>query len=88
MAPGGHFFATAHTLERYRTAFYEPLVADWSNFGTWTERGAKDASTRATEIWQRRLDMADAPCLDAARTEALDAFIARRTAEGGAPAVS
>jgi trimethylamine---corrinoid protein Co-methyltransferase len=88
VAPGGHFFATAHTLERYRTAFYEPLVADWSNFGTWTERGGQDASTRATEIWQRRLEMTEPPCLDAAQAEVLDAFIARRTAEGGAPAVS
>ncbi|MEM7691119.1 MAG: trimethylamine methyltransferase family protein, partial [Pseudomonadota bacterium] len=25
--PGGHFFATAHTMDRYQTAFYEPLVA-------------------------------------------------------------
>ena len=35
--PGGHFFATQHTMDRYKTAFYEPLIADWSNFGQWTE---------------------------------------------------
>jgi trimethylamine--corrinoid protein Co-methyltransferase len=86
--PGGHFFATAHTMERYRTAFYEPLVADWSNFGTWTERGAKDASARATEIWQRHLESPAPPCLDPARSELLDAFIAHRTTQGGAPPVS
>ena len=38
--PGGHFFGGEHTLQRYRTAFYEPLVSDWSNFGQWTEMGA------------------------------------------------
>ena len=25
VGPGGHFFGTAHTLERYETAFYRPL---------------------------------------------------------------
>jgi len=86
--PGGHFFAAKHTMERYQTAFYEPLVADWSNFGTWTERGAKDASRRATGIWQQILRRPKENYLDAARTEEIDAFIARRTREGGAPPVS
>ncbi len=83
--PGGHFFGCAHTMERYATAFYDPLVADWSSFGTWTERGAKDASTRATAIWQRLLDTAPAFAHDPDSAEALSGFIARRTAEGGAP---
>ena len=26
VGPGGHFFGTAHTLERYETAFYRPLA--------------------------------------------------------------
>jgi trimethylamine--corrinoid protein Co-methyltransferase len=38
--PGGHFFATAHTMARYDAAFYPPLVADLSNPGQWTEAGA------------------------------------------------
>ena len=83
--PGGHFFAAAHTMERYQSAFYEPLVADWSNFGTWTERGAKDASTRATELWQSILETSPPPSFDERRVDALRAFIERRTAEGGAP---
>ncbi|MEM6665777.1 MAG: trimethylamine methyltransferase family protein, partial [Pseudomonadota bacterium] len=80
--PGGHFFAAAHTMERYQSAFYEPLVADWSNFGTWTERGARDADTRAVDIWKSILET---PPLvtDPDRGEALRAFIARRSAEGG-----
>lgn len=84
--PGGHFFACAHTMERYSTAFYEPLVADWSNFGTWSERGAQDATMRATAIWQKIVDEhVPPPSMDANRIDALDAFIARRSAEGGAP---
>jgi trimethylamine--corrinoid protein Co-methyltransferase len=86
--PGGHFFGAAHTMERYQSAFYEPLVADWTNFGTWTERGAVDANHRATGVWQRILAEATGPDLDGDRVEAMRAFIARRSAEGGAPPVS
>ena len=82
--PGGHFFGASHTLERYETEFYEPLVADWSNFGTWTERGSKDASVRATEIWQRVLGEARAPGVDEARLAEALAFAERRKSEGGA----
>jgi trimethylamine---corrinoid protein Co-methyltransferase len=82
--PGGHFFGTAHTLERYRTAFYEPLVADWSNFGTWEENASLDANTRATGIWQGILDDFQPPVRDGDRIEALRGFIERRTQAGGA----
>lgn len=82
--PGGHFFGCGHTMERYATAFYEPLVADWSNFGTWTERGAQDASTRATAIWERIVsEQSFSP--DPERRAALRRFIAKRESEGGAP---
>jgi trimethylamine--corrinoid protein Co-methyltransferase len=72
-------------MERYRTAFYQPLVADWSNHGTWLERGARDTTERANALWKRILAEPPAIRPDAARLEALDAFVARRTAEGGAP---
>jgi len=85
VAPGGHFFATQQTMQRYQTEFYEPLVADWSNFGTWTERGAVDATTRATGIWQRILAEDPGPTVSPDRVAGLQDFIARRSAEGGAP---
>ncbi|MGB1033920.1 MAG: trimethylamine methyltransferase family protein [Primorskyibacter sp.] len=83
--PGGHFFGCAHTMERYETEFYTPLVADWSNFGTWTERGSKDASTRATAMWQQIVAEDKRPAVDPERIDSLNAFIRRRTSEGGAP---
>jgi trimethylamine--corrinoid protein Co-methyltransferase len=83
--PGGHFFAAAHTMSRYRSAFYEPLVADGTNFGQWQEAGSKTAAERATEIWQQRLKDYRQPAFDPARLEAMDEFIARRAAKGGAP---
>lgn len=85
VTPGGHFFATTQTMARYTTEFYAPVVHDYANFGTWTERGAADASTRATAVWKAVLAADRRPDVDSARVEALDAFIEKRTAEGGAP---
>ncbi|MGI9484554.1 MAG: trimethylamine methyltransferase family protein [Geminicoccaceae bacterium] len=82
---GGHFFGAAHTMERYRTAFYAPFVSDWSNFGQWTEAGAKTATVRANGIWKQVLRDFQPPSMDPSRVEELDAFIAKRTEEGGAP---
>jgi trimethylamine--corrinoid protein Co-methyltransferase len=83
--PGGHFFGCEHTMARYQSAFYEPLVSDWSNFGQWTDNGALTATRRANGIWKRILRDFEAPPMDAGRLEALKAFIERRSAEGGAP---
>jgi trimethylamine--corrinoid protein Co-methyltransferase len=85
VAPQGHFFAAPQTMERYTTEFYQPIVHDYANFGTWTERGALDASERATKVWEKIL-ASDAPEMTPPdRLEALRAFIDRRSAEGGAP---
>jgi trimethylamine--corrinoid protein Co-methyltransferase len=82
---GGHFFGAAHTMERYRSAFYAPFVSDWSNFGQWTEAGAKTATERANGIWKQVLQDSEPLAIDPAKAEELDAFIAKRTEEGGAP---
>jgi trimethylamine--corrinoid protein Co-methyltransferase len=75
-------------MERYRSAFYAPLVSDWRNYGSWAEDGAKTATERASTIWQNTLRDYVAPSRDPAIVEALDAFVARRTSEGGAPPVT
>jgi trimethylamine--corrinoid protein Co-methyltransferase len=86
--PGGHFFATEHTMARYRTAFYQPLVADLSNFGNWSANGAKTATERANTLWKRVLEeYRPIERADEIGNE-LDGFIARRMSEGGAEAVS
>jgi trimethylamine--corrinoid protein Co-methyltransferase len=80
---GGHFFGAAHTMARYETAFYRPMLSDWTNYGGWEAAGAKDALTRATEIWQAALAEYQEPELDPAIREELDAYVARRKAEIG-----
>ncbi|KZY48469.1 trimethylamine methyltransferase [Roseovarius sp. HI0049] len=84
VAPSGHFFGCAHTMARYQTQFYQPLVADWSNYGTWEENGSRTASERATGIWKKILHDDVRPPVDEAKVEALHRDIDRRTAKGGA----
>ncbi|MFT5115304.1 MAG: trimethylamine--corrinoid protein Co-methyltransferase [Parasphingorhabdus sp.] len=83
VGPGGHFFGVGHTMERYKTAFYEPFLSDWQNNESWQEAGAKSAPERATEIWQKILAEFEPPELEQSRREALDAYIAIRKEEIG-----
>jgi trimethylamine--corrinoid protein Co-methyltransferase len=83
VGPGGHFFGSAHTLERYETAFYPPLVSDWQNFESWQLSGALTAERRAEAIVTEVLTSFQPPSLDDAIRAELDDFVARRTAEGG-----
>ncbi len=83
VGPGGHFFGTAHTLARYETAFYAPILSDWRNFETWREAGAEDTARRANAIWKKLLAEYQPPPLDPAIDEALKDYVARRKAEGG-----
>ncbi|MEM7209104.1 MAG: trimethylamine methyltransferase family protein [Pseudomonadota bacterium] len=83
--PSGHFFSAPQTMERYNTEFYEPIVHDYANFGTWQERGAQDTTERATAVWKGILEADERPAVDDARVAALREFIQKRTAEGGAP---
>ena len=81
VGPGGHFFGTAHTLERYETAFYRPMISDWRNFETWQADGARTATERANAVWKQLLAEYEPPPLDPAVAAELDAFVARRKGE-------
>ncbi len=81
VGPGGHFFGSAHTLERFETAFYRPILSDWRNYETWADDGARTATERANGIWKQLLAEHEPPPIDDGRREAIGAFVARRKQE-------
>ena len=86
VGPGGHFFGAAHTLERYESAFYDPLLSDWRNFETWEESGSQSATERAHALYKDILARFEPPPLDPSIADELEAFVQRRKEEGGAEA--
>lgn len=78
VGPGGHHFGTAHTLARYRSEFYLPIVSDRQNYEAWRENGAEDAAQRAHRVAQLLLASYEAPALDPAVGEALRDYVERR----------
>jgi trimethylamine--corrinoid protein Co-methyltransferase len=76
--PGGHHFGTSHTLARYETAFYTPMLANRQNFETWQESGGIDISARANTIWKQMLRDYEQPALDPAIEDALVEYVEKR----------
>jgi trimethylamine--corrinoid protein Co-methyltransferase len=79
--PGGHYFGTSHTMERYNSAFYSPVVSDWTNFENWKEAGGLDAAQRANAIWKQAINDYEQPPLDPAILEELEDYVERRKRE-------
>ena len=78
VGPGGHHFGTKHTLERYETAFYTPIISNRQNFESWQESGSIHISTRANTIWKQLLNEYEQPPIDPAIDEALVDYANRR----------
>jgi trimethylamine--corrinoid protein Co-methyltransferase len=76
--PGGHHFGTAHTLARYETAFYSPMLSDRQNFESWQETGSMDIAQRANATWKALLRDYQQPALDPAIDEALVEYVTKR----------
>ncbi len=87
VGPGGHYFGAQHTLERYETAVYQPLLSDWRNFESWEEAGNLSATQRANQLFKQVLVEFEAPTLDPAVADELTAFVEKRREEGGAPSL-
>jgi trimethylamine---corrinoid protein Co-methyltransferase len=85
VGPGGHFFGCEHTQSRYRNAFFSPMISDWRNYETWREAGSPTAYDKANRLYKERLASFTPPPIDDAIKAELDAFVAKRKAEGGAP---
>ncbi len=85
VGPGGHFFGTQHTLDRFRTAFYRPLISDWRNYEAWEEAGKPESKERIVELVGELMATYEEPPMDPAVKEELAEFVERRKAEGGLP---
>jgi trimethylamine--corrinoid protein Co-methyltransferase len=85
VGPGGHFFGARHTLDRYATAFYQPMISDWRNFQQWQASGSPQADRKANALWKQAMAEYVEPALDTAIAEEIEGFIARRISEGGEP---
>jgi trimethylamine--corrinoid protein Co-methyltransferase len=71
-------------MAQYETAFHAPMLSNWDSYPNWVLRGSEEAPQRANRIWKDLLANFETPALDEGIAEAVDAFIARRKAEGGA----
>ena len=80
---GGHFLGCAHTLERFRTCFYRPLLSSTENFERWQRGGGRDATERAAEIFRRTLEEYETPPIDDGVRAELAEYVVRRRAELG-----
>ena len=80
---GGHFLGAMHTMERFRTCFYRPMLSSSENYERWMRNGAKDTATRAGEIYRKKLEEYEQPPLDDAIRQELEEYVVRRRAELG-----
>lgn len=80
---GGHFLGAMHTMERFRTCFYRPLLSSSDNYERWMRNGAKDTNARATETYKKTLEDYEQPPLDDAVREELEEYVVRRRRELG-----
>ena len=85
VGPHGHFFGADHTQSRYKDAFYNPLLSDWRNYESWEEAGSVWTHQRANAHYKQILQEFEAPAIAPDIDEALQAFVAKRVEEGGAP---
>lgn len=81
VAPGGHHLGTPHTLEHFRTAFYRAELFDYNSAEQWQEEGSQTAAQRANTQYKKLLREYEAPELDEAIDEELQAFMAKRKEE-------
>ncbi len=85
VGPGGHFFGVQHTQDRFRDAFFAPMISDWRNHEAWVEAGSPTAVDHASRLVRELLAAYEPPPMPDDVAAELDDFVARRVAEGGVP---
>ena len=85
VGPDGHFFGCQHTQDRYETAFYQPMISDWSNFEAWELKGGVWTAERAHKVYKEIINEFQGPIIDISIKDELAEFVTKRKSEGGAP---
>ncbi|HEV8064253.1 MAG TPA: trimethylamine methyltransferase family protein [Acidimicrobiales bacterium] len=80
---GGHFLGAAHTMDRFRTCFYRPMISTSKNYERWIRDGALDTKDRATAVYEKALAEYEQPALDEAIRQEPEEFVTRRRQELG-----
>ncbi|MFK7943820.1 MAG: trimethylamine methyltransferase family protein, partial [Paracoccaceae bacterium] len=80
VGPGGHFLGCEHTQANFKDAFWRTQVLDYKPFETWADEGARDTAQLASARVARMLSEYEAPAIDPAVDEALQAYMAERKA--------
>ncbi|MCY3880389.1 MAG: trimethylamine methyltransferase family protein [Rhodobacteraceae bacterium] len=78
VGPGGHYLGCAHTQRNFQSAFWRTDLFDYKPFETWSEEGAKDTQSLASERVKRLLDNYQKPELDQGIDESIREFISLR----------
>jgi len=81
VAPGGHFLGSQHTMRHFQSAFYQHKIFSMDNYEKWEAEGSRDSLTRANARWKEMLANYEAPPLDAATRDELEAYVERRRRE-------
>ncbi len=74
----GHHLGTPHTMQNFRHAFHRSTLFDYNSFEQWRDEGGLTATQRANGRYKTLLRQYEAPYLDPATDEALQAFVAQR----------
>mgnify|MGYP003326805455 FL=1 len=85
VGPDGHYFGCEHTQERYESAFYQPMISDWSNYEAWDLNGGVWTAERAHKIYKEIINEFEPPSIEIEIKEELEEFVSKRKLEGGAP---
>ncbi len=81
VGPGGHYLGDPFTLKHFRDAFISPEILDYEAYEQWKVNGQREMPQRAREKARDMLAHYEAPPMDIAKREELDAYVARRQQE-------
>ncbi len=79
VGPGGHFLGEDHTLNRCRSEFWQPVLADRSGLEAWWDGDQRDTTTRARQRWQDLVARHQDPEIDKITARQLKSYVAENT---------